>query len=236
MAVIDVLYGESPWVRMVKCNMDGTLTTQINSLANKVDFLEAVKATPNFIPPASSTTDTKYHEMTIANGNKLSKLSSAKNYNAKDSTVISATSGSTYESIDFTVMADSAGYAGLVANFRAGTPIFVSCESGKLPSTGLPYEYLYLFGNISALTVNPSAGPNTYDFTVTGTTFGTGDEYTVKEQSPPTPDVVVASYNAKGTGAGNTVTVLNDGAVRTVPDLTSGEWTTLGNGKIARKS
>ena len=232
MAAIEVIYGESGWFRLTVPTMAVSPTTEISAITNKYDFLECIKCTPTFLAPASvADTETKYHTTTVANGNRLSLEDRSKNYNAYDGSEISEdTTASTYESVEVSVTATLTNFDALVDAFKAGSCVFGQWELGKVPSTGAVAEYHYIFGNITDLKVNQSAGPSTIDFTITGNTFGANSSYTLGS------GVDYTDFNSTCTGAGATVTPLNDGSARTITAITTGDFTaTMGIGKILRK-
>lgn len=238
MATIELIYGESGWLRLVPCIMDSTTKTQINSLGTKVDFTYAVKSTPTFTPPASATTaGTKYLETSIANNNKVAVVDNGKSYLLATGEEISTESSNTSstDKIECTVTSSKTLLDSVVTAYRAGTPLFVIREVGKSPTTGTAAAYDYLFGTISEYKENPAAGPLTFDFTITAKKIGAGLDFTIKETTPGTPDVDESDFNTAATGASNTITPVNDGTARTITAITTTDWSDLKAGKIVRK-
>jgi hypothetical protein len=224
---IEVLYGESGWTRFIPVTCP---VAEITALGTAIDLLTVVKATPKFAAPTSATTEAAWKTTAAANGNEISVPDLSVNYDVDTGVAVAGTGADAYESLECSVTASGTEYDVLLDEYTTGRPVFAICESGKIPTYGKPYEYLYIFGNITAFKVNQAAGANTIDFTITGSTFKTGGKYTLSGNT------AYDDFDTAYTGSGNTITPTNDGTARTITALASDTNYTdiLGFGKFTR--
>ena len=230
MSAIEVIYGESGFIRL---NTPTVVGGALTAMGTNIDVTTAISATPAFIAPASATTtDTTYVETTVANGNKLAIEDKSKSYLVKDGTETpTGGTAAAYGSLECSGTLTYAQVTAIKTAFEAGSPIFAIGEFGKIPSTGAPAAFVHIFGHISAFTVAPAQGPSTYNWTITGSTFGSGEKYTLDAGFDYT------DYNTACTGGSNTITPLNDGSARTISAIATGDFTdTIGKGKVLLKS
>lgn len=236
MAAIEVLYGESSWLRLVPGTFSSGSTTEVSALSTKIDFLRAIKVSPTFVGASTAESKTKYHTTEIANGNKLSVNDNSKNVNVFTGETINEDSSSgEFAKLECSVIVTPSTRFKLIELYESGALVIGSREIGKNSLTGLPAGYEYLLGSISELKDNPQKGPSSVDFSIIGKSVGAGGSFTIKETTPGTADVDQTDYNGSATGGSNTITPHEDGTARTIIDLTSDDWTKLLSGKIVVK-
>ena len=239
MAAIPVLYGEPSWLRIIPGVMevvDNVVTTKILDLGTKADYTKAIKVAPTHVGAALSTAKDKYHTTEGSNGNQYSVPDNSQNYNVITGDAIAEdTNTQSTGKMDCSIFVTPAQRSDLITWHENGVAVFGIREIGKNSETGLPAGYEYIAGIITDLKDNPQKGPSTIDFSITGKVIGAGGTFTIKETTPPTPDVVYTDFNAEATGAGNTITPHSDGDARTITAIISGDWTRMLLGKIVTK-
>jgi hypothetical protein len=228
MSAIPLVYGQSSWLRLTKCDLTSGDVTSFT----KHDFIIASKVTPLFASASSS--EIKWHSTEAANGMQYSTPDNSKNFNILTGDVISESSDSTNK-FECTVLASATQRSTLkvlneLDSDKLVTPVIASREIGFESDTGSPVVagYEFILGNVSELKEEPQKGPTQFSFSIIGKSDVLFDDA-----------VDYIDYNAVATGASNTITPYHDGTSigpRTIPDLTSEDWTKLKTGAIVFKA
>ncbi|MBX3044914.1 MAG: hypothetical protein KIT33_09820 [Candidatus Kapabacteria bacterium] len=226
MANIDLLYADSTFLRLVPCTeTDGKIT----GLGTKMDFLSIVSVKPTFMSPNASTSEA-YFTSEGANNNRYSTLDKSKNYNIRTGDVIADdSSGDASERFECEVFLTATQRKSIIDLFTAGTPVFAISDIGKKTLDEAPAGFEYVLGKITDLQDSRERSASKLSFSVTAS------KAIEINLTAEVPDIDETDLNAVATGAGNTITPVNESA-KTVTALTSGDWTNLVAGKIVIKN
>jgi hypothetical protein len=225
MAAMDVVFGVSPWVRLLPLTMtDG----QATALGTKMDLIRAVSAKPAF-PNLNSDTEQAYLTTEGANNNRYSVPDNSKHYNVMDGNEINDDAGGdSVWKFDVDTLYTATQRKTILDLHEAGTPVIASREIGKNATSGAVAGYEYICGKITDLVDDQQSGPSKLQFSITG-------EAVTVHETAEVADFDETDYNAAATGASNTITPDNE-AARTITDLVTDDWTRLLTGKIVTKN
>ena len=225
MAAIELLFGESTFIRLVPT----TLTEgKISGLGTKIDFPRIVSAKST---PASSGADssTQYHTTDASNGNRYSRIDKSKNYNIiSGEVIVDDGGGDSKPKIECEILVTPAQRKQIWDLYNDGTPVLASRDIGKSPTTDAIAGFDYICGKITDLSDSPERGPSKLSFSIAAS-----DAVEFKTTAEAL-DVTEADYNAIATGASNTIQPDNEPEV-TILALAAGDWSDIVVGKLVQK-